>query len=138
MNCPSRTDEPEDSGFNQSPNALAADLTTRQDLNGIANSRLLLRRTASSDVENVVVVVDEPGDLRERKAGENEKGGIGEATLERTRAGSHEVAEGARGGGNGLVRTSTTVLEVLKKFGRFIGPGFMVSISPYPGFIIPV
>ena len=40
MNCPSRTDEPpEHDGRNQSPSALAADLTTRQDLNGIVNLR---------------------------------------------------------------------------------------------------
>lgn len=40
MNCPSRTDEPlEYDGKNQSPSALAADLTTRQDLNGIVNLR---------------------------------------------------------------------------------------------------
>ena len=40
MNCPSRTDEPpEFDGKNQSPSALAADLTTRQDLNGIVNLR---------------------------------------------------------------------------------------------------
>ena len=40
MNCPSRTDEPpKHDGKNQSPSALAADLTTRQDLNGIVNLR---------------------------------------------------------------------------------------------------
>jgi len=40
MNCPSRTDElPEHDGYNQSPSALAADLTTRQDLNGMVNLR---------------------------------------------------------------------------------------------------
>lgn len=40
MNCPSRTDEPpKHDGYNQSPSALAADLTTRQDLNGIVNLR---------------------------------------------------------------------------------------------------
>lgn len=41
MNCPSRTDdvEFEHPTWNQNPPFLAADLTTRQDLNGIANSR---------------------------------------------------------------------------------------------------
>ncbi|KAK3399563.1 Zip-domain-containing protein [Sordaria brevicollis] len=41
MNCPSRTDdaELEHPFWNQQPHYLAADLTTRQDLNGIANSR---------------------------------------------------------------------------------------------------
>ena len=41
MNCPSRTDDAfEHDGWNQSPPALAGDLTTREDLNGIANLRV--------------------------------------------------------------------------------------------------
>lgn len=42
MNCPSRTDDAESKHptWNQNPPCLAADLTTCQDLNGIANSRL--------------------------------------------------------------------------------------------------
>lgn len=44
MNCPSRTDEVEwTPGWNQSPAWLAADLTTRQDLNGLINARELKR-----------------------------------------------------------------------------------------------
>lgn len=40
MNCPSRTDEPlESDGWNQSPPGLAADLTTREDMNGMVNRR---------------------------------------------------------------------------------------------------
>ncbi|KAG7124731.1 Manganese transporter SMF1 like protein [Verticillium longisporum] len=40
MNRPSRTDEPyEGEGHNQSPNSLPNDLTTNEDLNGIANAR---------------------------------------------------------------------------------------------------
>lgn len=40
MNCPSRNDEPmEGEGWNQNPPALAADLTTREDLNGKVNQR---------------------------------------------------------------------------------------------------
>ncbi|KAI9825213.1 MAG: hypothetical protein M1826_007070 [Phylliscum demangeonii] len=40
MNCPSRVDETyEHDGWNQAPPAFAADTTTRQDLNGIANAR---------------------------------------------------------------------------------------------------
>ncbi|KAL8399547.1 hypothetical protein RB594_000076 [Gaeumannomyces avenae] len=42
MNCPSRTDEPleEHPDWNQSPPFLSPDLTTCQDLNGIANARV--------------------------------------------------------------------------------------------------
>jgi zinc transporter 1/2/3 len=43
MNCPSRTDEDPlfHPGWNQSPPRFAADLTTCEDLNGIANAREL-------------------------------------------------------------------------------------------------
>merc|ERR1712227_1048725 len=44
MNKTSRTDEPYDGaceGFNQSPHPLSSDLTTNQDLNGIANKRVM-------------------------------------------------------------------------------------------------
>lgn len=43
MNCPSRTDEDilENPTWNQNPPRFAADLTTCQDLNGIANAREL-------------------------------------------------------------------------------------------------
>ncbi|KXG48327.1 Zinc/iron permease [Penicillium griseofulvum] len=39
MNCPSRTDDLLHDGWNQSPRFLSPDLTTRQDLNGISNTR---------------------------------------------------------------------------------------------------
>jgi zinc transporter 1/2/3 len=42
MNCPSRNDDDlENPGWNQSPPRFAADLTTCEDMNGIANSREL-------------------------------------------------------------------------------------------------
>ena len=133
MNCPSRTDEPEGTGFNQNPNALAADLTTRQDLNGRTNSRLL-RRIASSEVENVIE--DEPGDSQERNnVNERKAQGMVERTVTRTVL-SHigrpreilEISDGAERGGNRLNKYSTSVFNVVKKFGKFVGPGFMVRI----------
>jgi metal iron transporter len=137
MNCPSRTDEPEGTGFNQNPNALAADLTTRQDLNGRANSRLL-RRIVSSEIQNVVE--DESADTRERNANGNEKreAGVVESIVIRS-VGSHVgspretlgVSGGDGGNGRGgscLKHYLTSAFDVVKKFGKFIGPGFMVSI----------
>lgn len=52
MNCPSRTDdaELEHPFWNQQPHYLAADLTTRQDLNGIANSRTHRHGSQGSEV----------------------------------------------------------------------------------------
>jgi metal iron transporter len=133
MNCPSRTDEPEGMGFNQNPNALAADLTTRQDLNGRANSRLL-RRIASSEVE--AVVEDETGDSRERNSNKDKKvDGVVKRMVTRTGL-SHvgrprdtlQVSDRDGRGVFQLRKYSASVLEVLKKFGKFVGPGFMVSL----------
>ena len=135
MNCPSRTDEPEGEGFNQNPNALAADLTTRQDLNGRANSRVL-RRIASSEVRNAVE--DEPGDSRERNGGEK----MGEGVVERrvARTGLSHVGRptdsidapeenGMRGAISPWRKHSMDVFNVVRKFGKFVGPGFMVSME---------
>jgi zinc transporter 1/2/3 len=41
MNCPSKTDDVMNPGWNQNPPRFAADLTTCEDLNGIANAREL-------------------------------------------------------------------------------------------------
>lgn len=128
MNCPSRTDEPEGTGFNQNPNALGADLTTRQDLNGIANSRIL-RRIASSDVENVVE--DEPDGSQQR---DDEKGGGARGGKEGLR--SSEGGEGGGRGGSVLWKWLMGLPHVLKTFASFVGPGFVVCpliVPPYIG-----
>lgn len=50
---PSRTEEPEGTGFNPNPSSLSTGITTGQDLNGRVISRVLLR-IASNEVENMV------------------------------------------------------------------------------------
>jgi hypothetical protein len=59
MNCPSRTDDVESKhpGWNQNPPYLAADLTTCQDLNGIANAREV---KAGGGEVNSMAPVNEP------------------------------------------------------------------------------
>ncbi|KAG0648929.1 Manganese transporter SMF1 [Hyphodiscus hymeniophilus] len=139
MNCPSRTDEPEGAGFNQNPNALAADLTTRQDLNGRANSRVR-RRIVIEDIASIVE--DDPGDLTERIVckdvkGEGEGEGHGRTV---TRAASNvtgpretmDIAGGgvdAAGDYSPFREYSRKLLAVVKKFGKFVGPGFMISVA---------
>ena len=64
MNCPSRTDEPpEHDGKNQSPSALAADLTTRQDLNGIVNLRTKQDFGKEAEDARTETRVDGPADF---------------------------------------------------------------------------
>ena len=158
MNCPSRPDDiTGHEGWNQSPRMLAGDVTTCQDLNGLANSRL--QRDQSKGHE------DSDGDLRNIEK-EPEKGletaircrtaanGKGEAG-ERPAGGDDGHRGGAKAGtsGNGNPDDSSKFSsftwakgnvrkrpgdsvdflrrcgKVLIKFARFIGPGFMVSVA---------
>lgn len=64
MNRPSRTDElPRSDGMNQSPNPLSNDLTTNEDLNGLANGRRL-QRSVSPSIQHAGI------------AGQSNRGGI--------------------------------------------------------------
>jgi metal iron transporter len=135
MNCPSRTEEPEGTGFNQNPSALSADLTTRQDLNGRANSRVL-RRIASSEIQDVVECVpddDSPrkreASLREKEAATTEKGGhVGEMGTSSLAVSDENNGEG--GSGNWLLRNFMRVRKFLITYAKFVGPGFMVCRLP--------
>ncbi|PGH18262.1 hypothetical protein AJ79_00601 [Helicocarpus griseus UAMH5409] len=67
MNCPSRTDEcPEHPEWNQNPPLLTGDLTTREDLNGIVNSRAfrnelsLADSRCSDETQNLDCFLDRP------------------------------------------------------------------------------
>jgi metal iron transporter len=138
MNCPSRTEEPEGTGYNQNPSSLAADLTTRQDLNGIANTRVL-RRIATGDIENVVEPVPDD-EVKKHDAAMMAKRVLMrtdhvERNLSTTTAVDLTEDAGRRGSGEGTgpVPVSTLWFKRLRKvvltFGKFVGPGFMISVA---------
>ena len=119
--------------MNQNPNTLAADLTTREDLNGMANSRML-RRQNSREIERMVE--EESGDFEDGKKGSLVTGRV----LSRQTSGiglesptAVVEADCGNGGRRGAGVTPTLSLglkrlrDVVMKFGRFIGPGMMVS-----------
>ncbi|KAH0548596.1 hypothetical protein GP486_007860 [Trichoglossum hirsutum] len=142
MNCPSRTDDTmAHDGWNQSPPSLAADLTTRQDLNGIANSRSQRDHTGTPDM---------PGNGHESAAGQDpdQKPRPEPATASTTAVPSscktptlvamqHEQLRGHAGGSSnsgsdqekGFVSVARRVGKGLAKYSKFIGPGFMVSVA---------
>jgi metal iron transporter len=144
MNCPSRTDEPEGTGFNQNPNFLAEALTTRNDLSGIANSRLL-RRNVTTDViiEHAAEGEPEPRHLPHRKKEtETKTEAIVMARGLTSQAGHVQVPgmspidavedSGEDQSIGGRVRIHwprmafMRLRKVVMKFGKFLGPGFMV------------
>lgn len=158
MNQTSRTDEPYegDDGLNQSPNALSNDLTTNQDLNGIANSRT--RRSSdddgsADDTGQAVMQVVPPVPDRDRvegahpnlaaKAhhGDSSASGQSPATKESSQAGMavQVPRDDLRQGGAGAPHASASARDggsplrrlkhVFVTFGKFVGPGFMVSVA---------
>ncbi|KAG9230073.1 natural resistance-associated macrophage protein-domain-containing protein [Amylocarpus encephaloides] len=132
MNCPSRTEEPECDGMNQNPSSLSADLTTREDLNGIANARML-RRISSSEIRGME-------EQEFDKTQPPEKGTVAEKMAEVE--GDHGDGRGTGetgGSGHGVIpgqpphdRSKNLLWRAQKlavTFARFIGPGFMIAVA---------
>ena len=137
MNCPSRTDELTDEGWNQSPSALAAELTTRSDLNGISNLRLQRDHLEPDTIERREVADNEtpgyngdPVVIRTTTTLTDHIGGplgftdkqpqlVTNGSAQRQNAKSPDISAG-------FMRRSG---RILLKFSKFIGPGFMVSVA---------
>lgn len=148
--CPSRTDEPyPGEGYNQSPNHLAADLTTNQDLNGIANTRTVRNGAAHAIAGSSRMLDDDikqspnephgqtvsPG---EKSAGDISIGRLGAikreeddnvAVIEVSDAPSGS-APGLNGGGSAAPPSRLMRLkQVFVTYAQFIGPGFMIAVA---------
>lgn len=134
MNCPSRTEEPEGTGFNQNPSSLSADLTKREDLNGRANERVL-RRTATEDIEKVV---DHVPDDQIKEEEDGKFSAMAKVTrdgcpsLEAVDLNDHDN-DGRGTDGGEAVQISTKwfvrARKIVITFGKFVGPGFMISVA---------
>ncbi|EXL39568.1 manganese transporter [Fusarium oxysporum f. sp. radicis-lycopersici 26381] len=160
MNRVSRTDEPfEGDGYNQSPNPLSNDLTTNQDLNGIANARELGREDprsmrgaqppgADEDGPNAKAAGDKnvfppPSATIHCDAGQpSGKGGFQVKPSSPLPPPSPSIAPHDDGLGDGFNHGSITsghrrlqrspgqrLKSALFKFSSFIGPGFMIAVA---------
>ena len=151
--CPSRTDEPyEGEGFNQSPNHLAADLTTNQDLNGIANDREV-RNPGTRAIAGSSQALEDKRDKAadnppaDAAAGGKASGdgmlpsiappdGVNRDAHRKTAAVEvapiHPGATPPPGGGSGRQEPTSRVArlkKILLDYAQFIGPGFMISVA---------
>lgn len=141
MNCPSRVDPEFPEGYNQNPNALNADATTRADLGFIVNAR------ARDDHTIDCIYV------------EDDKTGSQEHVVEEGRLGASKAHDGLRRRSDvsrnanshfpeNIIRPSgilhiarddsppvrrkgglAGVIEVMRKYLTFVGPGFMVAVA---------
>ena len=149
MNCPSRTDEPAaDQGWNQNPPELAADVTTRQDLNGIANLRTgqdSVKETKDTCGDSQLNEADDyrpKADPKDRPSFRFRKGASRSSQNlspfpqlpPANTHGSAQPSDAYPPVGNFFSkrRSSQFVLRlwrILAKFCKFIGPGFMISVA---------
>ena len=141
MNCPSRTDEPpKDAGWNQNPPGLSGDLTTRQDLNGIVNLRTYVAST-QKDEPNLSIeqampdqvevfsgdgkhdLPKEQGDVsvQQDRKGQPTSGSIGDPNATTTPKRPRRLES--------LTNYASKARGVFVKFGKFIGPGFIISVA---------
>ncbi|KAF2842081.1 transporter protein smf2 [Patellaria atrata CBS 101060] len=139
MNCPSRPDaDVHIEGWNQNPSDLAADTTTRNDLNHIANSRQQrghrLDPTDPSLIDVVAVQQPEHTDSEHK----NQKKSSGKKEYKATEQ-ERDVAamptslyggsSGADGPSSPVMASLTRAREILVKYSKFVGPGFMVAVA---------
>lgn len=137
MNCPSRTDDTlEHPDWNQNPSRLSADTTTRNDFNGTANSKVHRRRASGvgGAVGDGTMLIESQQQNQRQSDADNEK---------HTTTG--EVVSAASGPckqpetDSGSPRRSLNnffcasffqhFARSLAKFGRFVGPGFLVAVA---------
>jgi metal iron transporter len=150
MNKTSRTDEPlQGDGHNQNPNALSNDLTTNQDLNGIVNTRTRksgedsrIMTSSGPPAADVGVFILEPENGIERRGEANLAGtqqpsvasgqSPGEKNMTQVLGGeARRPRDGAssKGSGRGAIGLLGKGKEIFLTVGKFVGPGFMVSVA---------
>lgn len=145
MNCPSRTDAIVEDGMNQNPSPFAPDITTRSDFGQIANARLQRDHRvgvgeATTDAEVVAAQQvakgpDKNGTSVTVAAGEGGgdggqgRAGDGAVSPERNNSGSSGLPDRPSSRVPPVKHFFHRAKEVLVKYGKFMGPGFMISVA---------
>ena len=138
MNCPSRTDEvgghPE---WNQNPSPLSNDLTTRQDLNGLANLRVSRKHlpTESPDLEEPQENDAERqgyGGLHEEQSSQRQMSSDRSgprASITQTRNCIEDLTHGLRRSQTVKFAVSNPFVRGILNLASFVGPGFLVAVA---------
>ncbi|KAJ6095603.1 hypothetical protein N7486_006349 [Penicillium sp. IBT 16267x] len=133
MNCPSRTDDTlQHPGWNQSPPPFCPDITTRNDFNGIANSRVRRKDATGTGTalgHDTISIATQP---LSRQASDPEKEKVPDSEV--TAASGCKTPTRASGSPRRPFKDfiSSNALHCarsLVKFGRFIGPGFLIAVA---------
>ncbi|KAL5120653.1 NRAMP-like transporter smf-3 [Pleosporales sp. CAS-2024a] len=145
MNCPSRVDPEFPEGYNQNPDALNADATTRADLGFIVNARArddhAIDRLDAQDGTATIRLRDcedgEGGRSKTPAGGLRDQGVVDENTtshptpehvqpLNRPSSVLHMAEERRL---PGRFRCLAGAINVIRKYLMFVGPGFLVAVA---------
>ncbi|CAM1509881.1 Fc.00g002160.m01.CDS01 [Cosmosporella sp. VM-42] len=144
MNKTSRTDEPlEGDGMNQNPSPFSSDLTTNNDFNGLTNARELLDRDPRTIGGSSQALRDETMENKDPSNGGETTRKLtigfppaGQPLSKEVAAAATDTAVDINAGGSGSVSTGrrpqsvfSEMKHVLLCFGKFVGPGFMISVA---------
>ncbi|KAI2794961.1 Manganese transporter pdt1 [Penicillium oxalicum] len=135
MNCPSRTDDTlENPSWNQNPPPFSPDITTRNDFNGLTNARVHRKHatgpgTVSGD--DTMAIDSQPQSLNNQDP-VTEKHPKGEviAATSGCPAPSRTCGSPRRFfSDSSFVTSAQHCARSLVKFGRFVGPGFLIAVA---------
>lgn len=141
MNCPSRPDNTEDHpDWNQNPQDLNSDLTTRADLNGIVNLREQRELDSSLDndqQEQIQVVQTLPVDSHGAKSAKTPAVKVESVAHEPATATTTNVATASSSTDFQRPRSALAFstwavkkgITTLQKYARFVGPGFLIAVA---------
>ncbi|EAW25006.1 NRAMP family metal ion transporter [Aspergillus fischeri NRRL 181] len=137
MNCPSRTDDTlEHPGWNQNPPALNADITTRNDLNGIANSKVHRRHASGMGGVSGEGIMETDSQPHSQHCTESEivetktLGGVIAAASGYENPQSHSESPRRHSEFTSIITSHIFhVRQSLAKFARFVGPGFLIAVA---------
>lgn len=133
MNCPSRNDDTlAHPGWNQNPPPFSPDITTRNDFNGIANSRVHRKHagnTGSAVGDDTMSIDPRPQSLENRDPAK-EKAPDGEVFPAVSGGKPSRTGGSPRRPFKSFFASSTLhCARRLAKFARFVGPGFLIAVA---------
>ncbi|KAJ6108173.1 hypothetical protein N7523_009496 [Penicillium sp. IBT 18751x] len=136
MNCPSRNDDTiAHPAWNQSPPPFSPDTTTRNDFNGLANSRVHRRLAAGNGIgtgEDTLSLdprphsLDDPDPIKEKTAdGEVFAMTSGGESPSRNCGSLHRPSKFQ----SFFFSSTASCARRVVKFARFVGPGFLIAVA---------
>jgi metal iron transporter len=135
MNCPSRNDDTnKHPNWNQAPPALTADLTTRADLNGIANMREREDQEDSRQQDERIQASMRGAECTGGKKADCGKRKRQSHTLplspfKASEQPSEQPSSGKTSVFGEFTRRIGRFRKILVKYAQFIGPGFLIAVA---------